>query len=138
MMIYSASLNHFRITNVFTDTGTLAWLFSTFAPSTCSSFLSTRFPFTPYTSWGAKAWDIFICMSWKRKRINKQACQNVKRTNTSSLQKRQLTHLKVRYRWLMQYRQFPPYKHSAYKWPRHTLLPFPSPNPASCYCHGNL
>lgn len=25
MMIYSASLNHFRITNVFTDTGTLAW-----------------------------------------------------------------------------------------------------------------
>ena len=45
MIIYLASLNHFRITNILTDTGTLSWLFSTFATPTCSSFLIHKISF---------------------------------------------------------------------------------------------
>lgn len=71
-----------------------AWFSSTLATPTCSSFPSTNVSFYSIYLLKIKSLE-HIHLYDLDEEEHKQVCHNVKRTNTSSLEKRQLTSLKA-------------------------------------------
>lgn len=104
MTVYSALLNDFRITNVLADAD-CSCLAALFYSSYSHLFLFPICKVSFYSTYLLKIKSrehIYLYDLDEEK--NKQACQNVQWTNTSSLEKGQLTYLKGEIQWLMQYR----------------------------------